>query len=76
LTSLYAVAGPQGFAQRNQLLQRTERLEQHVVRLDALRRRLSAEVAALDRADPDIVIEAAFETLGFVAAGDRVLVAP
>jgi len=58
------------------LIERSAQLEPRIKRLEAVRVRLEREMALIDGRDPDIIEELAAEVLGFVRAGDRVLLAP
>ena len=58
------------------MIERSRQLGPEIARLEAVRARLEQEVRLLDAADPDIVEELAIELLGFVRAGDRVVILP
>ena len=74
--SVHAIHGRHGFDARIRLIERSLILEQEIARLETVRSRLARDVALLSAHPPhrDLVEELAFELLGFVRAGDAVLV--
>ena len=71
----HAVNGTHGFLARNRLIDRSTMSEREIAGLEVMRRRLKQDVALLagDPPHPDIIEEHARSILGFVNAGDLIV---
>jgi cell division protein FtsB len=74
--AVHAIHGRHGLDARVRLIERSQVLEQEIVRLEIVRFRLARDVGLLDARSPhpDLVEEIAFDILNFIRAGDAVLV--
>lgn len=78
LTAYFAyhtIYGRHGFEARTKLMERSQLLDFEIRSLEAVRSKLSQDVALLapDRPDPDIVDEVARDVLGFARPDDHIL---
>jgi cell division protein FtsB len=74
--AVYAVAGRHGLDQRQNLLERRVAAEKALARLEAVRARLTNDVARLGATppDPDLITELALSELGYAHPEARVIV--
>jgi cell division protein FtsB len=74
--AVHAIHGRHGLDARYRMIERSHVLEQEIGRLETVRSRLTRDVALLGgrTPHPDIVEEIAFDVLGFVRAGDAVVI--
>ncbi|WP_244534533.1 septum formation initiator family protein [Hyphomicrobium sp. CS1GBMeth3] len=76
--AFHTIKGRHGLDARDKLLERESALEFEIQSLEAVRAKLSRDVALLrpDLPDPDFVQEIAREVLGFANPRDRVVMTP
>jgi cell division protein FtsB len=70
----HAVMGRRGLEARSRLIERSQRLEPEIERLEAARARLDLDVRLLNAGDGDLIAELAIELLGFAPIDSRVIV--